>query len=102
MLAHIADPYWAIWTLAVAGGCNIFLSVSCWVMSNDLSRRYSGSLAGLLNIANNLGGAISPTLTPLIAARHGWTSALDFAALTMVGMGSLWFFVHPEKGIDAA
>jgi ACS family glucarate transporter-like MFS transporter len=99
--ARIADPYWAICTLAVAGGCNIFVSVSCWVMPNDLSRRYSGSLAGLLNMANNLGGAISPTLTPLIAARYGWTSALDFAALTMAGMGSLWFFVHPEKGIDA-
>jgi ACS family glucarate transporter-like MFS transporter len=98
--ARVADPYQAICTLALAGGCNIFVSVSCWVMPNDLSRHYSGSLAGLLNMANNLGGAISPTLTPLIAARYGWTAALDFAALMMAGMGSLWFLVHPEKGID--
>ena len=99
--ARVADPYQAICTLALAGGCNIFVSVSCWVMPNDLSRHNAGSLAGLPNMANNLGGAISPTLTPLIAARYGWTSALDFAALMMAGMGSLWFVVRLEKGIDA-
>ena len=100
--ARIADPYLAICTLALAAGCNIFVSVSCWVLPNDLSRHYSASLSGLLNMANNLGGVVSPTLTPWIAARYGWTTALDVAAVAMVGMGSLWLLIHPEDGIDHA
>ncbi len=98
--ARIENPYLAICTLAIAGGCNIFVSVSCWVMPNDLSRHYSASLAGLLNMANNLGGVVSPTLTPWIAARYGWTTALDVAAVVMMGMGSLWLLIHPDRVID--
>jgi ACS family glucarate transporter-like MFS transporter len=99
--ARISNPYLAICTLALAAGCNIFLSVSCWVLPNELSRHYSASLSGLLNMANNLAGVVSPTLTPWIAARYGWTAALDVAAIAMAGMGSLWFFVHPEDRIDS-
>jgi ACS family glucarate transporter-like MFS transporter len=72
------------------------------VLPNDLSRHYSASLSGLLNMANNLGGVVSPTLTPWIAARYGWTTALDAAAVTMAGMGSLWLLIHPEERIDPA
>jgi ACS family glucarate transporter-like MFS transporter len=99
--ARISNPYLAICTLALAAGCNIFLSVSCWVLPNELSRHYSASLSGLLNMANNLAGVVSPTLTPWIAARYGWTAALDVAAIAMAGMGSLWFLVRPEDRIDS-
>ena len=97
---RIANPYLAIGTLALAGGCNIFVSVSAWALPNDLSRYHSGSLSGVFNMANNVGGAISPTVTPLIAGAYGWTAALDCAAIVMLGMGSLWLLIHPERQID--
>ena len=99
---HLANPYAAILVLAWAGGCNIFVAVSCWALPNDLSRHFSGSLSGMLNMANNLGGTISPVLTPLIASHFGWTVALDVAAVVILSMGSLWFLVHPERSVDPA
>ena len=98
----MVNPYAAILVLALAGGCNIFLSVSCWALPNDLSRHFSGSLSGILNMANNLGGSISPVLTPLIAQHLGCTAALDVAAVVILTMGSLWFLVHPERSVDPA
>jgi ACS family glucarate transporter-like MFS transporter len=63
-------------------------------------RHFFGSLSGVLNMANNLGGAISPVMTPLIAKHFGWTAALDVGAIVILSMGSLWFLVHPERSID--
>ena len=91
---RIADPHVAIAVLSVAGGCNTFIAVTCWALPNDLSRNYSGSLSGVLNTANNLGGAISPILTPVIALHFGWTAALDFASAMILIAGLLWLWVN--------
>ena len=99
--SRLTSPYAAILTLAVAGGCGTFISVTCWSLPNDLSRSFSGSLSGVFNMANNLGGAVSPLLTPAIATRFGWIAAFDTAAIAMLCMGALWLFVHPERSLDS-
>ena len=98
--SRIADPYQAILLLAVAAGCNGVCAVSSWALPNDLSEHYSGSVAGVLNTATNLGGALSPVLTPWIAQRLGWVAALDLAAAFMLCVVLLWFLIHPERRID--
>lgn len=98
--SRMENPYAAIGLLAVAAGCNSVAAVTSWALPNDLSDRYAGTLAGTLNTCTNLGGALSPVLTPLIAVRLGWVAALDFAAVFMLGVGLLWLFVHPERRID--
>jgi ACS family glucarate transporter-like MFS transporter len=94
------DPYIAIGILALAAGCNSVAAVTSWAVPNDLSERYAGTLAGILNTCTNLGGALSPILTPYIANRYGWIAALDFAAAFMICVGLLWLLVHPERRID--
>jgi len=94
------DPYQAIALLAVAAGCNSVCAVSSWTLPNDLTEQYAGTLAGILNTCSNLGGALSPVLTPYLAARFGWVDALDFAAGFMCCVGILWMTVHPERTID--
>jgi ACS family glucarate transporter-like MFS transporter len=98
--SRLTDPYYAIVLLAVAAGCNSVAAVSSWALPNDLSQRYSGLLGGVLNTSTNLGGALSPILTPMIASRFGWVAALDFAAVLMFTLGLLWLLVHPERRID--
>jgi len=98
--SRMEDPYSAIGLLAVAAGCNSVAAVSSWALPNDLSERYAGTLAGILNTCTNLGGALSPILTPYLAARFGWVAALDFAGGFMLCVGLLWMFVHPERRID--
>ncbi len=94
------DPYIAIGILALAAGCNSVAAVTSWAVPNDLSERYAGTLAGILNTCTNLGGALSPILTPYLANRYGWVAALDFAAAFMLTLGLLWLLVHPERRID--
>lgn len=98
--SRLENPYHAIGLLALAAGCNSVAAVSSWALPNDLSDRHSGFVAGVLNTATNLGGALSPILTPVLAGRFGWVAALDFAALQMFSVGLLWLLVHPERRID--
>jgi ACS family glucarate transporter-like MFS transporter len=98
--SRMIDPYRAIALLAFAAGCNSVAAVSSWTLPNDLSDRHSGFLAGVLNTATNLGGALSPVLTPALAARIGWVGALDVAAAQMLCIALLWLLVHAERRID--
>jgi ACS family glucarate transporter-like MFS transporter len=98
--ARVENPYAAIALLAIAAGCNGVAAVTTWAIPNDLSEHYSGSVAGVLNTTTNLGGAVSPVLTPYLATRFGWVVAIDFAAAFMVCVCLLWFLVHPERRID--
>ena len=98
--SRMENPYAAIGLLAFAAGCNSVAAVTSWAVPNDLSERYAGTLAGILNTCTNLGGALSPVLTPYLAIRFGWVSALDFAAGFMLCVGLLWMLVHPERTID--
>ena len=98
--SRLSDPYQAIGVLAVAAGCNSVAAVSSWALPNDLSDNHSGSLAGVLNTATNLGGALSPVLTPILATRYGWIAALDVSALFMISIAGLWLVVHSGRRID--
>jgi ACS family glucarate transporter-like MFS transporter len=98
--ARVQNPYYAIGLLAVAAGCNSVAAVTSWAIPNDLSENHSGSVAGILNTTTNFGGALSPVLTPYLATRFGWITAIDFAALFMVCICLLWLLVHPERRID--
>lgn len=98
--SRMENPYAAIGLLALAAGCNSVAAVTSWAAPNDLSERYAGTLAGLLNMCTNLGGALSPVLTPYLAGRFGWVAALDFAAAFMLCVGLLWMVVDLGKRID--
>ncbi len=94
------DPYLAIDFVGFAAGCNGVSAVSSWTLPNDLSRRHVGTLSGVLHNCSNIGGALSSVLTPCLATRFGWITALDFAAAFMLGVAPRWLFVHSERGID--
>ncbi|RMG54398.1 MAG: MFS transporter [Acidobacteria bacterium] len=92
----------AIVFLALAAGLTGFATVNWWATTVDLTRRFAGSLAGLMNTAGNLGGVVSPTLTPYLAERFGWETALAVAAGTAVLAGALWIFIHPDRPLQEA
>ncbi len=83
--------------LLSAGAGFLFLTVgSYWAGATDLHPDKAGSATGFMNTLANIGGIISPTLTPLIADRLGWDSALVFAAALAVAGAVLWLGVAPE------
>jgi ACS family glucarate transporter-like MFS transporter len=90
----------AIASLSIGAGCLYFAVGAYWASTSDLSKAHAGALSGLMNTGANLGGALSPSLTPWMAAQWGWPIALAVAgAVALVG-AVLWLKIDPAKAVD--
>jgi ACS family glucarate transporter-like MFS transporter len=91
-------------SVVLAGGAGaLYLSQSSfWSLTADIAGPSSGSVSGFMNTGNQIGAAITASLTPWIAARFGWTASfLVAAALCFVGAAS-WLVVNPERSLVPA
>jgi len=50
-----------------------------------------------MNFGSNIGGMISPALTPWLAARIGWENALTLTAGLSLAAGLLWLGVRVDE-----
>ncbi len=98
--AAATDPYVAVLFLSLGGGALFFSASVVFATAIDLVRAYAGTVTGFVNTGIHLGGAIAPTLTPILAHRFGWESALYVAAALALLGALLWLGVHPERSID--
>ncbi len=98
----INSPLVGIGSLSLGAGCLYFAVGAYWASTTDLSKAHAGTLSGLMNTGANVGGAISPTLTPWIAAHWGWPVSLGFAALIAILGGLMWLKIDPGKGLAAS
>jgi ACS family glucarate transporter-like MFS transporter len=94
-----ASPALAISALSLGAGCLYFSVGAYWASTTDLSKTHAGTLSGLMNTGANLGGAISPSLTPWIADQWGWAAALGMAAVIAVTGGAMWLKIDPERSL---
>jgi len=67
-----------------------------WATMTQLSGEHSGIAGGTMNFGSNLGGMVSPALTPWLAERIGWGTALSLTAALAVVAGLLWLGVRVE------
>jgi len=96
---QIAEPYVAITLLSLGAGFLYFTVGAFWASTIDLAPRHAGTLSGIMNTGANVGGTISPTLTPWLAEHFGWNVSLSFAAAIAVIGGLLWLLVRPGDGL---
>lgn len=98
--AAAPHPLWAVVFLSLGAG-SLFLGVPAYFATTiDLAKTHAGIAGGFMNMGGNLGGALSPTLTPLLAHHFGWDGAL-YASAALAVLGALfWLGVHPEREID--
>jgi ACS family glucarate transporter-like MFS transporter len=89
----------ALASVVLAGGAGaLYLSQSSfWSASADIGGRKAGTISGIMNMANQVGGAITASLTPIIAARFGWNASFSVAAVLCVAGGLAWFWVNPKR-----
>lgn len=86
--------------LLAAGIGALYLSQSCYFsISADISGPSSGSVAGFINMGGQIGGAVTASLTPVIAAHYGWTSSFLVAAVLCVLGGLAWLQVDPARSL---
>jgi ACS family glucarate transporter-like MFS transporter len=69
-----------------------------WATMSQLSGERSGIAGGTMNFGSNLGGMISPALTPWLAERIGWEAALTLTAGLAAVAGLLWLGVRVGSG----
>jgi ACS family glucarate transporter-like MFS transporter len=86
-------------SIILAGGAGaLYLSQSAfWSVTSDIAGQSAGSVSGVMNMGNQIGGAVTASLTPVIAKHFGWgTSFFVAAGLCMAG-SLLWLLVDPEQ-----
>jgi len=91
-------------SFVLAGGAgSLYLSQSAfWAVSADLGGKSAGGLSGFMNMANQIGGMITVSLTPFLAAQFGWNAGFRVAAAVAVLGALAWLFVDPRATLSAS
>jgi MFS transporter, ACS family, glucarate transporter len=95
--AHAANAWTAALSLAGATGLVMCVEGPFWATMTRLSGGRAGRAGGIMNTGCNLGGLVSPALTPFLASRVGWEHALHVAAALSVVGGMLWLGISPRE-----
>jgi MFS transporter, ACS family, glucarate transporter len=95
--SQVHSPQLAGVILAGGAGALYLSQSSFWSVSADIAGRDSGVFSSLVNMGGQLGGALTASLTPFIAARFGWTTSFGVAAALAVVGAVCWLAVHPER-----
>jgi ACS family glucarate transporter-like MFS transporter len=86
-------------SIVLAGGAGaLYLSQSSfWSVTADMAGSSAGSVSGVVNMFAQIGGALTASLTPLIAKHLGWSASFLVAA-GLCALGSVaWLVVNPER-----
>jgi sugar phosphate permease len=73
-----------------------------WAVPMDTGGKYSGTVSGMMNMAGNFGGAISPIVFGILAQNGNWAAPFIVAAALLVAGSAVWaFWIDPDKAILA-
>jgi ACS family glucarate transporter-like MFS transporter len=97
--ARAANPYVAVVLLSLGDGFLYFAGAAGVGAVIDMAGPHSGTVYGITVTATQIGGAVAPTLTPIVAERFGWEAALQVAGALAVFSAFLWWFVDAAKKI---
>ena len=88
--AHTGTAWVAAVCLALATALVMSVEGPFWAAMTGMSGGRTGTAGGIMNMGTNVGGFISPALTPVLAAWMGWEAALLVSAAVAIVAGLLW------------
>jgi sugar phosphate permease len=92
------NAYTAVYCLT---GAMFFLECTigpAWAVPMDAGGKYSGTVSGMMNMAGNFGGAMSPLVFGILAQYGNWEAPFVVAAaLLVVGAGVWAFWLDPDR-----
>jgi ACS family glucarate transporter-like MFS transporter len=92
-----ASPQLASLVLAAGAGVLYISQSSYWSVTVDIAGNGSGIVSGVMNMGAQIGGAVTASLTPLIAARYGWNASFRLSAVLALTGAVAWLMVDPDK-----
>jgi len=98
--ARTPEPMLAVGALTTCTVLVLCTEGPFWATMTQLSGEHAGIAGGTMNFGSNLGGMVSPALTPWLAERIGWESALTLTAGLAIVAGLLWLGVRVDSPTD--
>jgi ACS family glucarate transporter-like MFS transporter len=94
--AWTTSGYLAAACLALSTALVLSVEGPFWATMTEIAGDRSGLAGGIMNTGSNVGGLVSPALTPVLAAAVGWENALHLAAALSVVAAVLWLGIDPR------
>ncbi len=99
--AHAANAYMAALVLAAATASVLSVEGPFWATLVEIEGARTATAGGVMNMGSNIGGLVSPALTPLIASYAGWQTALYVAAGLALAAAVMWLGITPTAAASA-
>jgi sugar phosphate permease len=94
------DAYIAVYGLTASMFFLEFTIGPSWAVPMDTGGKYSGTVSGMMNMAGNIGGALSPIVFGYLAQGGNWQAPFIVAAGLLVIGAAVWaFWLDPDKQI---
>jgi D-galactonate transporter len=94
------DAYRAVYCLTAA---MFFLECTIgpsWAVPMDTGGKYSGTVSGMMNMAGNIGGALSPLVFGFLVQYGNWVAPFIVAASLLVLGSAVWaFWLDPDRSV---
>jgi MFS transporter, ACS family, glucarate transporter len=94
--ARTTNGYLAAAYLALSTALVLCVEGPFWATMTEIAGGRSGLAGGIMNTGCNVGGLVSPALTPALAAVIGWENALHVAAVLSLVAAVLWLGIDPR------
>ena len=97
--ALTADAYIAVYCLTAA---MFFLECTIgpsWAVPMDVGGKYSGTVSGMMNMAGNIGGALSPLVSAIWPSRLVGGTVIVAAGLLVLGSVVWAFWLDPDASV---
>ena len=66
----------------------------------DTGGKYAGTVSGMMNMAGNIGGALSPLVFSYLAQYANWQAPFIVAAALLVVGSAVWaFWLNPDRSV---
>jgi MFS family permease len=100
LAALVEDAHAAVYCLT---GAAFFLECTIgpsWSVPMDTAGEYSGTVSGMMNMAGNIGGALSPVVFGYLADAGYWHAQFAIAATLLILGAAIWaFWLDPERSV---
>jgi sugar phosphate permease len=100
LAALVEDAHASVYCLT---GAAFFLECTIgpsWSVPMDTAGEYSGTVSGMMNMAGNIGGALSPVVFGYLADAGYWHAQFVVAATLLILGAAIWaFWLDPERSV---